>query len=47
MTGKPIYICSDGGASDTSGSYAAEIASKDRILISLSGEVGGDYPGSF
>ena len=45
--GDTIYICSDGGARTKYGSFAAAIASEDRILISMRGPVQGDSPGSF
>ena len=44
---KDIYICSDGGAKPNRGSYASVLATDDRILVSISGMVPGDNPGSF
>jgi len=47
MIGKPIYICLDGGANNKTGSFAAVLATDDRILVVLSGIVHGESPGSF
>ena len=45
MLGQSIYICSDGGANNKSGSFAAVLATDDRILVVISGVVHGESPG--
>ena len=47
MIGQSIYICSDGGANNKTGSFAAVLATDERILVVLSGVVQGESPGSF
>ena len=45
--GAPLVICSDGGAAALSGSYAAAIASDNKILIAICGRAFGLLPRYF
>lgn len=42
-----IYLCSDGGATSTVGSFGAVIASDDSVVLTLKGRAHGFKPGSF
>ena len=42
-----LFLCSDGGAADSKGSYGSVIASDDRILTELRGQAHGANPRSF
>jgi hypothetical protein len=44
---QPLFVVSDGGASDERGSFGALLATDDEIFVKLSGSTEGAAPGSF